>query len=421
MQKNILFISIAALALCACSHSHDATHDHSEHDHETHEHAHGHVHEHGHVHSADEHDGHAHSADEHAHEAAASVHSHAHEGHTHASDEIIVEHEIAERFGLKVDTVKAGDFVTTLRVSGSVANSGEADAVVSSPTAGIVHFVGGANPGMNVRRGSTIATVDAAGTSGGDTNKAAKASLDVAKAEYERIATLYKDQLATIGELNAALAAYRTAEAAYSPNASSGTATSPIAGVLTSLVVREGQYIAAGEVIATIAAEGNLTLRIDIPQKHYSTAASFKDAVLEFSYFEAPVSVSELGGKRLGTATIPSGTSSAYIPIYFSIPRGSGIVAGSTCTAYLIGAPRSGVVTLPVSALSEQQGQYFVYEQLDAEGFAKIPVTIGASDGRRVEILSGVHPGMSIVVEGTTTVRLAESGANIPEGHSHNH
>ena len=78
-------------------------------------------------------------------------------------------------------------------------------------------------------------------------------------------------------------------------------------------------------------------------------------------------------------------------------------------------------MTVPNSALSEQQGQYFVYEQVHPEVYMKVPVTIGESDGRRTEILSGIEPGKTIVTQGVTTVRLAETSGNIPEGHSHSH
>ncbi|MBP3537307.1 MAG: efflux RND transporter periplasmic adaptor subunit [Muribaculaceae bacterium] len=377
-MKKILICAFAAVALCACGKSHEG-------------------------------------------EAAGENHEAPEHGHQHEGSEIIVEPEVAARFGLKTDTVTAGEFATTLRASGTVAASGEADGVVSAPTAGIVRFVAGMNPGKNVSHGTTVATIDARGMSGGDSNAAARAALEAAETEYERIEALYKQQLATVGERNAALAAYRAAKAAYSPSASTGAAVSPIAGTLTSLTVREGQYVNAGDIIATVAAQGNLTLRIDIPQRSYADAATFTDAVVDFSYLPNPVTVSSLGGKRLGATPMPAGGSSAYIPVYFSVPRGSGIIPGSAFTAYLLGAPRQGVVTVPVSALSEQQGRYFVYERLDEEGFVKVPVTTGASDGRRIEILSGVHPGMNIVTEGVTTVRLAENSGNIPEGHTHNH
>ena len=42
------------------------------------------------------------------------------------------------------------------------------------------------------------------------------------------------------------------------------------------------------------------------------------------------------------------------------------------------------VLALPVTALTEEQGLYFVYLQLDEEGYKKQEVTLGASDGKEV-------------------------------------
>ncbi len=359
-------------------------------------------------------EGHEHEI--HPEEAAAEEH-----GHKHGDNEIQVHDNIAERFGLKTGTVEKGDFATSVRASGTVAASSTADGVVSAPTAGIVRFARGINPGSEVSRGSVIASIDATGMAGGDTNAAARAALEAAKTEYDRIESLYKDRLATVAERNAALAAYNAAKAGYSDRAASGRATSPISGTVTTLAVREGQFVEAGEIIANVASSADLIMRIELPQRYYRLAPEINDAVAVFSYLPEALSVSAAAGRRTGSAPIPENSSAAYIPIYFSVPRASGIVPGSTFSAYLLGNNRKDVTTVPNSALSEQQGQYFVYEQVHPEVYMKVPVTIGESDGRRTEILSGIEPGKTIVTEGVTTVRLAETGGNIPEGHSHSH
>lgn len=364
---------------------------------------------------------HKHGEEGHNHEVHAEEAKADERGHKHGDNEIQVHDDIAERFGLQIGTVEKGDFATSVRASGTVAASSTADGVVSAPTAGIVRFARGINPGSEVSRGSVVASIDASGMTGGDSNAAARAALEAAKTEYERIESLYKDQLATVGERNAALAAYNAAKAGYSDRAASGRATAPIGGTITVLAVREGQYVEAGEVIANVASSADLIMRIELPQRFYRLAPEITDAVALFSYLPEPVSVSASGGRRTGAAPIPENSSAAYIPIYFSVPRASGIVPGSTFSAYVLGSNRKDVVTVPNSALSEQQGQYFVYEQVHPEVYMKVPVTIGESDGRRTEILSGIEPGKTIVTQGVTTVRLAETSGNIPEGHSHSH
>ena len=76
--------------------------------------------------------------------------------------------------------------------------------------------------------------------------------------------------------------------------------------------------------------------------------------------------------------------------------------------------------SLPHSALTEEQGSFFVYLQLDEEGYKKQLVTLGADNGESVQILSGVKAGDRVVTEGAYQVKLASATNAIP-AHSHEH
>ena len=310
-------------------------------------------------------------------------HEEAHDhDHDHAPGVIEFHDEISTRFGVAVDTIRPGEFHAVVKAAGRVEQSGADDAVASTPTAGIVHFVNGMEPGAQVGTGTQIAIVKARAMSGGDSNEAALAELESAQAEMDRVSDLYGQRLATQAELIAARAALARATAAYSPAAATGRVVSPIAGTVTSLLVKEGAYVFPG----------------------------------------VPVfSVSERGGRRVGNnAATDASASGGYIPLYFS-GAAPGAPVGTPFTAYLIGDRRENVITVPTEAVSEQQGRYFVYELMKPEHYRKVPVTLGASDGERTEIVSGVTPGMVVVTAGMTAVRLAEANGTIPEGHSHNH
>ena len=88
---------------------------------------------------------------------------------------------------------------------------------------------------------------------------------------------------------------------------------------------------------------------------------------------------------------------------------------------YLLGEVADKGIAIPRSALSEQQGSYFVYEKIGDHAYRRLPVTIGGSDGINTIITSGLKGGEAIVTEAVTTVRLAENSGAIPEGHNHNH
>lgn len=357
--------------------------------------------------------------EEHEHEHEHEAHEHATEGHGEDSDEIEISPEVAARMGVETDTVSEAPVSTVIKVAGTVEPSAKDIAVVTAPKSGVITFAQGIRPGAQVSRGKAIASVSSSATSGGDANAAAKAAMEAAKRELARIEPLYRDHLATAAEYNAALAAYESAKATYSPGAASGAAVSPIAGTVLSLDAVEGQFVEAGAPLATVTASTSLTLRMEVPRKYARELAQFTDARID-----APghtFTISSVGGRRIGAPTAAG--ASAFIPVYFSMPAGPEIpMAGTTFEAYLIGGEqgRQGIM-IPREALSEQQGLYFVYERLDEECYRKLPVTIGTSTGASVEITSGLEPGQVIVTRGTTTLRLAENAKAIPEGHSHHH
>ena len=361
-------------------------------------------------------------------------HDHASDGHDHESetkeahkdgatsgDDIVLEPEMALRFGVECDTVRSGAFSEALKVSGRVLATGNELAVVSAPTAGIVSFSRDMVPGKKVPRGARIASVRTGATTGGDANQAAKAALDAAKRELDRLKPLYDQRLVTASEYNAALAAYESARAGFSASAASGAASAPISGVIVSLDVAEGQYVEAGAPLASMASDKEITLRVDLPRRMASRMGTFTDLRLALADV-GTVLVSELGGKRSGASPAASGNNaSAYVPMYFSVPAASaGLLTGGGFEGWLLGSGREDVTAIPVSALSEQMGDFFVYERLDEDCYRKLPVVVGSSDGERVEV-GGLRPGTVIVTQGVTTLRLSENAKAVPEGHSHNH
>lgn len=371
-----------------------------------------HEHEHEHTEHAHEHEGH--ELDEHGHEA--------HEKGGGFGGEIVLEPEVAEAFGVATEVIDPAPFHQVIRATGQILTSNAQTAVVAAPTDGTISFARNARPGANVKAGAVIGIIDSKGVTGGDSNEVAKVAFNQAKREYDRIKKLYDDKLATIAELNEAEAALATARAQYSPKASTGNATSPISGIITSIDVSEGQFVALGQVIATVASDTELQLRVDVPRKDYNAISSISNAIIRLPYRNDAIDLKEIGGHRMQGSAIPARSdAAAYIPVYFLVPNDGSLIPGSTFTAYLTGSERPAVMTVPVEAMIEQQGDYFVFRKIDEHGYQKLSVVPGSSDGKRIEIVSGIEPGSEIVTKGATTVRLAEASAVIPEGHSHNH
>lgn len=331
----------------------------------------------------------------------------AEEHHHHGEDLIELADSQASRLGVRVDTVWPAPMSTSLRASGVISRSSENAATAAAPVAGIVTLKTAV--GQTVARGATLAAVNASAVTGGDANAAARAALDAAQREVSRLEPLVAQKLATIADLNAARAALEQARAAYSP-AAGGSVRAPIGGVVTEFLVADGAYVQPGQPVAAVAADSRLTLHAEVPVTDAARLADIADARI------GSMLLSEHGGRKTGVSS-----ENGYACVYFTFDGAGVPMAGAGVEVYLLGTPRQNVVSVPLGAVVEQQGQHFVYIRHSPGHYVKQPVALGASDGARVEIVSGLKGGELVVSAGAVTVRLAESSGAVPEGHSHHH
>lgn len=391
MNHRLIFMMAATLALAITGCSHTPKDDGLGHDHDHHDHPEGHVHGHDEEHQEGEH-------------------------HTGA---IVLDHHTAEELGVAVTELQPSEFSDVIKVTGSLSRSTTGQSVVSATSAGIVTLRPGITPGASVRAGQVIATISAGGMAGGDSNASAKATLDAARRELDRLTPLHKEGIVSTRDYNAALAAYEAAKAAYSGSPSGGSATARTSGTITSLDVATGQYVDAGQPIATIGSDNSLLLRADVPSRQSHFLGKITSANVRIPGSDATVSLSEAGGKLITPST--ASTTGGYIPVYFTLDDGGSLIPGTNVEVYLLGNTRPDALVIPREAVTEQQGSHFAYVRLDDDCYEKRAVTLGGSDGKVVEILSGLHPGDNVVTSGAIMVKLAESSNIVPEGHSHNH
>lgn len=345
----------------------------------------------------------------------------AEEGHDH-EDEIVMSPADAMRFGVMAEAAVKTPFCEIVKVSGEVLPAATDRSVVSAPTSGIVRLVSGIEQGKAVGNGELIASISAGNMTGGDANKMAKVSLDAAKRELDRLTPLLKDGLITKKEYNDALRSYEEAKSAYSPAAATGRASSPISGVVSELLVSDGSFVEAGQPIATVARSQRLTLKALLPSRHIDMLPRIASANFIPSHSSGKaIRLADRGGKVLSSSMSTADNTPGYLPVYFSFDNHGDVVPGTPADVYLVGTQRSDALTVPAGAISEQQGEKFVYVKVENHAYAKHPVKVGRNDGRRVEILDGISEGDSVVATGTTFVRLAETSTVVPEGHSHNH
>lgn len=340
--------------------------------------------------------------------------------HKHHDGEITLSETTARDMGVTVATASPGEFHEVLKVSGQIVPSPDGQQTISAQSAGIVTLPRNATEGSRVRAGQTIATISSKSISGGDPNAASQAAVNAAKRELERITPLHKEGIVSTRDFNAAKAAYEQAQAAYGGSPSGSGATASIDGVITRLLVRQGEYVNAGQPIAEVSGNRRLTLRADVPARNRGFLSTITSANFRTASNDSTISLTDVDGGLLSDGATAA-SSGGYSPVYFTMSNNGSIAPGVFTEVYLIGMSRHGVITVPVAAVTEQQGNHYVYVREDHECYDKRLVKLGGNDGRRVEIVSGIKAGDNVVVTGATVVKLAESSGAVPEGHSHNH
>lgn len=404
-MKKLIFLGVlVALSLGSCNSRSADTHDGHNHETENHDHE-AELHE-----EADEHDGHNHEAEE---------------AHSAGSGEIVLSPAKAKAAGVEVNTVEPGTFHQVIKTSGQILAAQGDESVAVATVAGVVSFRNkNVVEGMQVGKGSPLLTLSSQNMAEGDPVQKARIAYEVSKKEYERMKALVASKIVSEKEFAQAKQAYENARISYEAVARNHTpqgqtVTAPIGGYVKSLLVKEGDYVSVGQPLVSITQNRRLFLRADVSEKYYNALPSVASANFSTPYNNKVYSLTDLNGRLLSYGKA-SGEGSYYIPVTFEFDNKGEVVPGSFVEIYLLTKPMEGVISVPRSALTEEQGSFFVYLQIDEECYRKQLVTLGADDGERVQVLTGLHAGDRLVTKGAYQVKLAGATNAIP-AHSHEH
>ena len=403
MLRRFSYYLLSVVFVCGMAACGGKSHDHLDHDHD---------HEHSEETEQHDHDSEAEEAGNKAKEA-----------HT---DEIILSPEKARAAGVKVEEVKPGTFHGVIHTSGKVMSASCDETAVVATISGRVQYKNHVSEGLKVAAGTTLFSITSAGMQMADGDPVQRARIDYERAErdYTRAKTLIKDKIISEKDLAVAKAEYEAAKLTYTSmqrtrSAGGVAVTAPRGGYIKQCMVNGGDYVEAGQPLAVITQNKHLYLRAEIPERDFNELNKIRCAKFRTSYSNRLYDITDMGG-RIQSYGRSAEVNNSYIPVIFEFNNTGDVVQGSYAEIYLITQDRPNVITLPLTALTEEQGIHFVYIQIDAEGYRKQEVTLGESDGERVEILTGVKQGDRVVTKGAMQVKLA-SAANAIPAHNHNH
>lgn len=394
MRKFILLpILILASVLWGCKHHH---HHESSEQHASHEHE----HEHGHEGENDREDEHA--------------------------DEIIFTKAQAEKTDFKVEKAEPKTFRQVIETTGQILPAPGDESVIVATGNGVVSFNNKRlAEGAAVTKGETVFTIMSRNIAEGDHYSKVKAGYERAETEFRRAESLVKDRIISQKEYETVKLEYENAKIAFDAVSGKQTANgvsvvSPLQGFVKNILVKEGEYITTGQPLATVSQNKRLVLRAEVSEKHYHLLNNIRSANFKTPYDNKVYVLSELNGSILSFGKA-SGSNSFYIPVSFEFDNKGDVIPGSFVEVFLLSGEQENTLTLPVSALTNEMGVFYVYVQLDEEGYRKQEVTVGGNNGKEVEILKGIHAGEHVVTRGAYQVKMASASGAIPHGHSHEH
>jgi membrane fusion protein, multidrug efflux system len=171
---------------------------------------------------------------------------------------------------------------------------------------------------------------------------------------------------------------------------------SPISGIVTARMIDPGAQAAPGMPLLTVEDDSRYRVETTV------------DEELAGSVHDGDAVTIEGGAKPITahvTNIVPAvdpGTRSALVKI--DLPRDSGLRSGAFVrVAFTVGS-RNGI-TVPAAAIT-RRGQLASVFVVGKDGVARMRlVTLGEPQGQRVEVLSGIDPGETIVGQVTNEIR----------------
>jgi RND family efflux transporter MFP subunit len=318
-------------------------------------------------------------------------------------------------------------FGEVVRAVGQIQPAQGDERVIAAKSGGMVSFCnGGMVEGQAVGRGQALFSIESEGLA--DNNLSvryaeAEGEYNRAKAEYERKKELARDKIVSERELLKAQTELVNAEAVYrnlQKNFSAGkqVVSAPAGGFIKQVWAKNGEYVSAGQPVATVAQNRNLLIRVEVQPKHYGVLSAIASASFRAMNSSRAYSLEELEGKVASFGRFTD-AGSPLIPVTFEVKNSAGFLPGAFVEAYIKTQTGSQTIAVTNAALVEEMGSFFVYVQRTPELFEKRPVKKGATDGFRTEITGGLSAGERVVSMGAILVKLAQNTGGAEAAHAH--
>ena len=324
--------------------------------------------------------------------------------------------------GILVERVEPGSLMSEIIAQATVKAPPEGQAVLTARADGAVVRIN-RRLGDPVGRGQTVALLESreAETFVAERNAAA-ARAQAARAAAAREQRLFNARITARQDLEAAIAARRTAEAdlhrAEAAVRAAGVTgghymavRSPISGRITEMNTQLGAYVSAGAELFHVANEGMIQVEAAVPANETQRIQPADRAMVELPNG----GVAEANVRSITPSVDPQSRAATVVLQMFGAPGGLRQGQGVRVRIIPRGSEAGGIV-LPEIAVQQVEGRDTVFVQVKG-GFQAVPVSVGSRGNGRVEILDGLRFGQMIATEGAFVLK-SQLGAS-EAGHGH--
>lgn len=267
--------------------------------------------------------------------------------------------------------------------------------------------------GQTVRRGQLLAQLDPTDLKLGQEAAqaavlAAQTQVDQSQADQRRAAELHAQGFIGAAELERRDSALKAAQATLAQaraqagvqgnQAQYSQLLADVAGVITAVEAEPGAVLAAGMPVLRVANDGPRDVVFQVPEDQQAAVRALlgKAGAIQVRLWgderELPATVREVAA-----AADPVGRT---FQVKADVGRAE-VRLGQTATVVLPGAPRTGLIALPLAAVAEQGGRSVVWV-LDPTALTvqPQPVTVGGAQGNAVLVSAGLQAGQEVVTAG---------------------
>jgi membrane fusion protein, heavy metal efflux system len=340
-------------------------------------------------------------------------------------DEITFLKEQAWKSEFAAMTIDFRPFYSVIHTSGRVKIRPQSETMIYTQTQGKVQLM--VMTGESVKKGDLLAWVTGSGIDGNINLQLNERRLafEKSRSDYIRTKPLAEKQAISQKDFLEIQARYHQDSLRYHQltglvSKEDGLRiTAPMDGFISNLVANHGQFLEPGSPILKISNPRQLLIETHVNQSDFQKVNEIFDANFIVKGHHNPLTLKELNGEIVSKNAFVDDPFTR-IPVIFSASGNDVLMPGMFLEAFLFTGHKENALLVPISALIEEHGLYFVFVQKGGESYEKRMVAWDASDGTQVEITSGLIPGERVVTKGAYQIKLASMSGELPlHGHTH--